>query len=136
MSSVLGQTKLPLLDAASFLELNVDGERGLVARPHVDPHLVHPELRVDGEEQTAQLPLESLVEVEVDEGVVDVGAFGEEGREHEARGRHVPVLLVEDEEEGHHGIRGPGDHEAQADAEKHLEEETTENRKLRDWKHV
>lgn len=73
-----------------------------------------------------ELPLESLVEVEVDEWVVDVGAFGEEGGQHETLRSHVPVLLVENEKEGHDSVGGPGNYKTQTDAEKHLEGEATE----------
>lgn len=112
--------------AALLLELNVDGQLGLGLRgAAAGANSVPAQTGPDGEEQAAQLPLERLVEVEVDEGVVDVRAFGEEGRENEALGSHVPRILVEDEEEGHNGVRGPGDHETQADAEKHLEWKAT-----------
>lgn len=120
VSSVLTQTKGLLLDAASFLELDVDGIWSLEARGNVDAYSIPPQLWPKGEKQAAQLPLESLVEVEVDERVVDVGAFGKEGRENKALGSHVPVLLMENEEEGHDSVRRPGNHKAQADAEKHL----------------
>lgn len=127
---VLRQTEVLLLDAASLLELNVDGMgQDLVACADVDTHSISPQLGPDREEQAADLPLKSLVEVEVDEGVVDVGAFGEEGREHKALRSHVVVLLVENEEEGHDSVRGPGNHKTKADAEKHLEEEVTEAHK-------
>lgn len=69
------------------------------------------------------------VEVEVDERVVDVGAFSKESREHKATGGHVAVVLVEDVEEGHAGARSPGDDKTQADAEKHLREEVRRKRK-------
>ena len=130
VSFVLSQTEVPLVGAASLLELNVDGERGLMDRGGVDAHSVSPQPGAERDEQAAQLPLEGLVEVEVDERVVDVGALGEEGGEDEALGGHVPVLLVENEEEGHDGVRGPGDHETQAYAEKHLQEEVTDHRRL------
>lgn len=119
-----------LADAVPLLELNVDGVRDLMACADVDPDSVSLQLGPERDEHAAQLPLESLVEVEVDERVVDVGAFGEEGGENEALGSHVLVLLVENEEEGHDGVRGPGNHKTEADAEKHLEEEVTNNRKL------
>ncbi len=135
VSSVLRQTKVLLPDAASFLELNVDGIRGLVAHGDVDAHAIPSQLGPEREEQAAQLPLESLVEVEVDERVVDVGAFGEEGGENKTLRSHVPVPFVENEEEGHDGVRRPGDHKTQADAEKHLEEEVTDYRRLLRWKH-
>lgn len=135
VSSVLRQTKVLLLDTASFLELNVDGIRGLVAHGDVDAHAIPSQLGPEREEQAAKLPLKSLVEVEVDERVVDVGAFGEEGGENKALRSHVPVPFVENEEEGHNGVRRPGDHKTQADAEKHLEEEVTDHRILVHWKH-
>lgn len=59
-----------------------------------------------------------------------MGAFGEEGGENKALRSHVPVLLVENEEEGHDSVRGPGNHETQANAEKHLDEEVTDYREL------
>lgn len=98
---------------------------GLLARGKVDSDPVSRQFVVGRQEQAAQLLLEGLVEVEVDERVVDVRAFGEESREDEALRRHVPRLLVEYEEEGHDGVRRPGDHEPKTDAEEHLEEEVT-----------
>lgn len=95
----------------------------MVPRGVVDTDAITSRLGEKGK-QAPQLLLESLVEVEINERVVDVGAFGEERREHEALRSHVPVPFVENEEEGHDGIRRPGNHEAQADAEKHLEEES------------
>lgn len=121
VSPLLGQALL--LDAAPLLELNVDGIVRLVARGDVDAHAIPPKPWQQRDEQVAELLLESFVEVEVDERVVDVGAFGEESREHEAFGSHMPVLLVENKEEGHNCVWRPCDHKAQADAEKHLEEE-------------
>lgn len=129
VSSVLRQTEVLLLNAASFLKLNVNGVWGLMGHGHVDANSVSPELRAQGQKQAAKLPLESLVEVEVDERVVDVGAFGEESGENKALGSHVPMLLVENVEEGHNSIWSPGDDKTQADAEKHLEEEVTVFRK-------
>lgn len=136
VSSVLRQTEVLFSDATLFLELNVDGVRGLMGHGHVDAHSVSSKLGANGQKQAAQLPLESLVEVEVDERVVDVGAFSEESRENKAPRSHVPVLLVEDVEEGHNSIRGPGNNKTQADAEKHLEEEVTDHRKsMQPWEH-
>lgn len=120
VSSVLRQTEVLLSDTASFLKLNVDGVRGLMGHSHVVPNSVSPKLRAEGQKKAAQLPLESLVEVEVDERVVDVGAFGKQRGENKALRSHVPVLLVENVEEGHNSIGGPGNHKTQADAEKHL----------------
>lgn len=112
---------LLLLGSASILELDVDGTR--VPFPLSSVHsgffLPDPEIA----EQLAELLTKILVEVEVDEGVVDVGDLGKDGGEHEDPGGHVLVLFVEKQEEGHTGIREPGEHEAQADAEKHLEED-------------
>lgn len=122
VGSVLRQTFLLLLDAASFLELNVDGIWGLVASGNVDPYPIPSQPWPESDKQAAELLLESLVEVEVDEWVVDVGALGEEGWEYKAFRSHVPVFLVENKEEGHNGVRDPGNHKAQADAEKHLRE--------------
>lgn len=132
VSSVLRQTKALLLDAASLLELDVDGI--LVYRGDMDAHSVSSQLGPQMEEQAAKLLLESLVKVEVDERVVDVGAFGEEGGEHETLWSHVLGLLVEDEEEGHDGVRRPGNHKTKADAEKHLKEEVADYRRLLHWK--
>lgn len=87
----------------------------------MDAHSISSQPGPESDEQAAELLLESLVEVEVDEGVVDVGAFGEECGEHKAFGSHVPVVFVENEEEGHNGVRSPGNHKTQADAKKHLE---------------
>lgn len=126
VSSVLGQALL-ILDAAPLLELNVDGILRLVARGDVNAHAIPPEPRPQRDEQVAKLLLEGLVEVEVDEGVVDVGAFSEEGREHKAFGSHIPVLFVENKEKGHNCVRRPCNHKAQADAEKHLEEEVSQS---------
>lgn len=126
---VLGPPEILLLSAASLLQLDVDGVGfDLQARHRVDPHLVASHLGPEREEEAPQLLLESLVEVEVDEGVVDVGAFGEQGGEDKALGRHEAGLLVENEEEGDDGVRGPSDDEAHADAEKHLEEEGRDER--------
>lgn len=126
VSLVLRQTTFLLLDAASFLELDVDGIWGLVARWVVGAYSISSQRGPEREEQAAKLLLKGLVKVKVDERVVDVGAFGEEGGEDKALGSHVPVLLVENEEEGHNSVRGPGNHKTQADAEKHLEEEVTD----------
>lgn len=93
---------------------------------NVDPNSVSSQLVVGWEKQPVELPLESLVEVEVDERVVDVGAFGEEGGKHETLRSHVPVLLVENEKEGHDSVGSPGNYKTQTDAEKHLEGEATE----------
>lgn len=107
-----------------FLQLDVDG--GLMARRDVDTHPVSSNLLVEWEKQAAQLLLEGFVKVKVNEGVVDVGAFGKERRENETFRSHVPVLLVENEEEGHHSVGGPGNHKTKTDAEEHLEEEVRE----------
>lgn len=123
VNSVLRQTKNLLLNAASLLELDVDGVRGLMAHSDLVPHPVPSQFGAEREEKATELLLESLVEVKVDEGVVDVGAFGEEGGENKPLWSHVPVVLVENEEEGHDSVRGPGNHKTKADAEKHLEEE-------------
>lgn len=123
VSSVLRQAEILLFDAASFLKLNVDGVRGLMGRGHVIANSVSPELGAEGQKQAAHLSLESLVEVEVDERVVDMGAFGKESGKNKALGSHVSMILVENEEEGHNSIRGPGNHKTQADAEKHLQDE-------------
>lgn len=86
-----------------------------------NPHAVFSPPVPEVAEQVVELLLKCLVEVEVDEGVVDVGALGKEGREHKASRGHVLVPFVENEEEGHDRIGRPGDHKTQADAEKHLE---------------
>lgn len=130
VSSFLRQTKW-FLDTASFLELNVDGVRGLVACGS-DPYSIPPQLWTKGEKQAAQLPLESFVEVKVNERVVDVGAFSKEGRENKALRSHVPVLLMKNEEEGHNCVWSPCNHKAQADAEKHLEKEVIEGSLLQE----
>lgn len=118
---------LLLLGSASILELDVDGTRVPFPHPEADAlsGFFLPELTTA--EQVAELLPKSLVEVEVDEGVVDVGALGKEGGEHEAPGGHVLVSFVENEEEGHNGIRDAGDHKAHADAEEHLEENAKED---------
>lgn len=123
VSFVLKRTQNLLLDAASVLELDVNGVGGLRDDSHVDVHSIAPEFGVEGHEEAAQLPLKGLVEVEVNERVVDVGALGEESRENETLRSHVPVIPVENEQEGNGGVRRPGDHEAQADAEEHLKTE-------------
>lgn len=123
VASVLRQTFLLLFDAASFLELNVDGIWGLVSSSSVDPYSIPSQPWPESDKQAAELLLESLVEVEVYEWVVDVGALGEEGWEYKAFGSHVPGLIVENKEEGHNGVWCPGDHKTQTDAEKHLGEE-------------
>lgn len=132
-SSALRQTEGRLLDDGPFLQLDVDGilelRRGVNAHSIPSQHTSQPQ----GQEQAAELPPEGLVEVEVDERVVDVGAFGEEGGEHEALRSHVQVLLVENEEEGHHRVRRPGRHKTHADPEKHLEEAITGCRTLTLW---
>lgn len=97
--------------------------RFLLANGEADAHSVFPPLVPEIAEQVLELLLKGLVEVEVDEGVVDVGTLGKEGGKHEDSGGHVVFPFVENEEEGHDCIRGPGDHKTQADAEKHLEED-------------
>lgn len=109
VNSVLRQTS-SLVDAASLLELDVDGILAMVDRGGGHADSVPSQLWTIGEEQAAQLLLESLVEVEVDERVVDVGAFGKEGWENKTLRSHVPVLLMENEEEGHNCVRRPGNH--------------------------
>lgn len=99
VSSVLRQGLLLFRDAVPLLELDVNGTLGLVGHGDVNAHAIAPRPRPHRHEQVAELLLERFVEVEVDEGVVDVGAFGKEGREHEALGGHVPVAFVEDKEE-------------------------------------
>lgn len=123
---VLRHSRL-LLGAVSLLELDVDGMSVLLANGEANAHSVFPPLVPEIEEQMAEFFLKSLVEVEVDEGVIDVGTLGKEGGEHKASGGHVAVPFVENEKEGHNCIRGPGDHKTQADAEKHLEEDTNKD---------
>lgn len=135
VGSVLRQDLVLPADAAPLLELDVNGTLGLVGRRGVNAHPIAPYPGPHCHDQVPELLLESFVEVEVDEGVVDVGAFGKEGREHKALGGHVPVALVEDEEERHDGVRSPGDHEAEADPEKHLwEEDVVKLKKTLDMK--
>lgn len=120
---ILRDALLPL-GSALILELDVDGTRVLFplsgANVHSASFLPDPQIT----EELAELFPKLAIKVKIDEGVVDVGALGKDGGEHEAPGGHVVVPFVENEEEGHDGIREPGDHEAQADAEKHLEEDT------------
>lgn len=56
-----------------------------------------------------------------------MGALGKEVKSHEALGGHVLLVFLENQEEGHDGIREPGEHKAQADEEKHLEEDAKED---------
>lgn len=123
--AVVLRDALLLLGSALIVELDVDGRRVPFPLPEANVHsgffLPDPEIA----EQLAELLPKMLVEVEIDEGVVDVGALGKDGREHEAPGGHV-LVPFENEEQVHDGIREPGDHEAQADAGKHLEEDAKE----------
>lgn len=135
LAPVLRHTRL-LLAAVSLLELDVNGMSVLLANGEANAHSVFPALVPEIEEQVAELFLKSLVEVEVDEGVVDVGTLGKEGGEHEASRGHVAVPFVENEEEGHNCIWGPGDHKTQADAEKHLEEDTKKRPHVKHLKSV
>lgn len=125
IGSAVRHSKVCPLGAASFLQLNVDGMRGLLARGNVNSNSVSRQFVVGCQEQAAQLLLESFVEVEVDKRVVDVRAFGKKSREDKTLRRHVAGLFVEYEEEGHNCVRRPGNHEPKTDAEKHLEEEVT-----------
>lgn len=113
-----------------FLELNVDGIWALVAHGDVDSHSISSQLGAERVEHAAKLLPKSLVKVEVDERVVDMGAFGEEGGENKALRSHVPAIFVENEEEGHDSVWCPGNHKTQADAEKHLEEESNRLKKI------
>lgn len=94
-----------------------------LVQAQMDPHTVSSQLWAEQRYQRPQLLLESLVEVEVDKGVVNVGAFGEERGENEALRSHVATAFVENEQEGDNSVRGPGDDEAQTDAEEHLKPE-------------
>lgn len=94
-----------------------------MARSGMDADPIDSHFGKERGQQGFELLLEGLVEVEVNKRVVDVGTFGKEGGENKALGSHVVVLLVEYEEEGHNGIRRPGDDKAQTYAEKHLGEE-------------
>lgn len=86
---------LLLLGSASILKLDVDGTRVLFPHPEANAlsgfFLPEPTTA----EQVAELLPNILVEVEVDEGVVDMGALGKEDGEHEAPGGHVLVSFVE-----------------------------------------
>lgn len=126
MSSALRQTKACPVGTASFLKLNVDWIWNLVIRGNADSYSISPKPAAEGVEQTAQLLLKSLVKVEIDKRVVDVGAFGKKGRIDKALRSHVRAVLMENEEKGHYSIGGPGDHKAQTDAKEHLREEITE----------
>ena len=123
-SAVLRATTAPLL-----LQLDVDGVGLCVGRGPgpMEGHRVganaHPlalQPGAEGAQQAAQLAPEASVEVEVDEGVVDMGALGEQSGEHKTPWGHVAVVLVEDEEEGDDGVGSPGQDEAEADAQEHL----------------
>lgn len=99
VSSVLSQDLVLFHHTAPLLELDVNAALGLVGWREVNAHAIAPCPWPQCHEQVAELLLEGFVEVEVDERVVDVGAFGKEGREHKALGGHVPVAFVEDKEE-------------------------------------
>lgn len=107
------------------MDLDLDGRRVSFPLSEANVHsgffLLDPEIV----KQVTELLPKILVEAEIDEGVVDVGALGKDGREHEAPGGHV-LVPFENEEQVHDGIREPGDHKAQADAGKHLEEDAKE----------
>lgn len=104
------------------MDLDFDGRRVPFPLSEVSVHsgflLPAPETA----EQAAELLLKILVEVEIDEGLVDVGGLGKEGSKQEACGGHV-LVPFDKEEEGHNGRGEPGDHEAQGDEAKHLEED-------------
>lgn len=59
-----------------------------------------------------------FVHEHVDDGVVEGGALGEEGRHCHQRGREVGALVGEDPER-HHGVGRPGQHEAQHHQDHH-----------------
>lgn len=84
--------------AALFLQLDVNGTVALIGWREVNAHPIGQCPWPHCYKQVAELPFESFVEVKVDNGVVDVGAFGKESREHKALGGHVPVAVVEDKE--------------------------------------
>lgn len=97
-SSVSRRAFVLFRDTAPLLELDVNGDLGLIGWREVNAHTIDQCSRPHYHEQVAELPLESFVEVKVDKRVVDVGAFGKESREHKALGGHVPVAVVEDKE--------------------------------------
>lgn len=100
-----------------LLELKLDGIDTVTS---VESNTVRDQPRPHRRLKATELPSESSVEVKVNEGVVNVGAFGKERRKDEALWCHVPRVFVEDKQEGNNGVGSPGNDETHADAHKHL----------------